>query len=217
MRGLRHARRQKLSWSLGWPGVVEALGGNPVLVKDGEIAWGNLRGIHSLLFQRHPRTGVGLRKDGKILLVTVDGRRPRYSKGMTMTGFAKLMHSLGAEWALNLDGGGSTTMVVRGRVVNRPSDGRQRAVGSALMLVRDGDGRRTGTKSVAPGDDQPTAEEQQKTSDLARISIAAAEEDPASMGGLASWLKSKGRFLPPSLREVAGRFDRVLTLTRDAR
>jgi len=71
---------------------------------------------------RHPRTLAGVRADGKLLLVTVDGRRPGWSTGMTLPEAARLMRSLGAREALNLDGGGSTTMTVRGEVVNRPSD-----------------------------------------------------------------------------------------------
>jgi Phosphodiester glycosidase len=71
---------------------------------------------------RQPRTLAGVRADGKLLLVTVDGRRPGWSSGVTLPEAARLMRSLGARDALNLDGGGSTTMTVRGQVVNRPSD-----------------------------------------------------------------------------------------------
>lgn len=71
---------------------------------------------------RQPRTLAGVRVDGTLLLVTVDGRRPGWSTGMTLPEAARLMRSLGAQEALNLDGGGSTTMTVRGEVVNRPSD-----------------------------------------------------------------------------------------------
>ena len=71
---------------------------------------------------RQPRTLAGVREDGRLLLVTVDGRRPGWSRGMTLPEAARLMRSLGAREALNLDGGGSSTMTVRGEVVNRPSD-----------------------------------------------------------------------------------------------
>jgi hypothetical protein len=71
---------------------------------------------------RQPRTLAGIRPDGTVLLVTVDGRRPGWSAGMTLPEAARLMLSLGARDALNLDGGGSSTMTVRGVVVNRPSD-----------------------------------------------------------------------------------------------
>jgi len=85
---------------------------------------------------RQPRTLAGVRPDGTLLLVTVDGRRPGWSVGMTLPEAARLMRSLGATDALNLDGGGSTTMTVRGQVVNRPSDGGgERPVGDGLFVM----------------------------------------------------------------------------------
>jgi len=214
VRSLRHARRQRLSWSLGWPNVGETIGGNPVLIKDGELAWNNLHGPHSI-FNAHPRTGVGIRGDGKVLLVTVDGRRPRYSRGMTMIKFARLMQSLGARWALNLDGGGSTTMVVKGRVMNRPSDGRERPVGSALMIL--GSRPRLRSSSLELGATDETAQRlPSETAGLDAFGTAGdehsgwdlAEQDPASIGGLASWLASEGEALPSDLLGVAHDFDR---------
>jgi hypothetical protein len=85
---------------------------------------------------RHPRTLAGVRADGKLLLVTVDGRRSGWSTGMTLFEAARLMRSLGARDALNLDGGGSSTMTVRGEVVNRPSDrGGERRVSNAVVAL----------------------------------------------------------------------------------
>ena len=85
---------------------------------------------------RQPRTLAGVRADGKVLLVTVDGRRPGWSTGMTLPEAARLMRSLGARDALNLDGGGSTTMTVRGEVVNRPSDpGGERRVSNGVYAL----------------------------------------------------------------------------------
>jgi hypothetical protein len=85
---------------------------------------------------RQPRTLAGVRPDGTLLLVTVDGRRPGWSVGMTLPEAARLMRSLGASDALNLDGGGSTTMTVRGQVVNRPSDrSGERPVGDGLFVM----------------------------------------------------------------------------------
>jgi uncharacterized protein YigE (DUF2233 family) len=214
IRDLRNHRRQRLSWSLGWPNVAETIGGNPVLIKEGELAWNNLRGSHSI-FNVHPRTGVGIRGDGKILFVTVDGRRPRYSRGMTMIAFARLMKSLGARWALNLDGGGSTTMVVKGRVMNRPSDGRERPVGSALMIV--GSRATTHTASIS-AEEAGVAVPQMLPSETAGMGAFGteaeltgwelAEQDPASIGGLASWLAAEGEALPGDLVDVARDFDR---------
>jgi Phosphodiester glycosidase len=76
----------------------------------------------SFVASRNPRTLAGVRRDGRVLLVTIDGRRPGWSAGVTLHEAARVMRSLGAHDALNLDGGGSTTMTVRGEVVNVPSD-----------------------------------------------------------------------------------------------
>jgi hypothetical protein len=90
----------------------------------------------SFVAGRQPRTLAGVRPDGTLLLVTVDGRRPGWSVGMTLPEAARLMRSLGASDALNLDGGGSTTMTIRGQVVNRPSDpGGERPVGDGLFVM----------------------------------------------------------------------------------
>jgi hypothetical protein len=85
---------------------------------------------------RNPRTLAGVRADGTLLLVTVDGRRPGWSVGMTLPEAARLMRRLGASDALNLDGGGYSTMVIRGEVVNRPSDRvGERRVSNGLFVM----------------------------------------------------------------------------------
>ena len=126
----------RLTWSIGWPGVFDAIAGNPVLVTNGrKVAYE----CASPFCARNPRTGIGVTANGRILLVTVDGRQ-RQSRGMTLVQFAKLFGYLGATEALNLDGGGSTTMVVKGSVINKPSDpGGERAVSSSILIVPEDD------------------------------------------------------------------------------
>jgi hypothetical protein len=119
--------------SLGWSDAYDVLGGDTMLVKDGRISVPTYCG--SYYCQGQPRTGIGANADGKLMMVVVDGRQPRYSLGVSMLGFARLMKRLGAVDALNLDGGGSATMVVEGKVVNRPSDGSLRHVTSAAMIL----------------------------------------------------------------------------------
>ncbi len=85
-------------------------------------------------FARNPRTVAGTTRDGKILLATVDGRSTG-SVGTTMDETAALAQALGMRDAVNLDGGGSTAMSVRGALVNRPSGTSERAVGDALVYV----------------------------------------------------------------------------------
>lgn len=117
--------------------LISALGGGPRLVKDGQpfIPFGWEWFTQYLFSRRAPRTAVGIRPNGKLIFVTVDGRSRR-NTGMTLTELANLMVRLGAWEAMNLDGGGSATMVVGGRIVNEPSDGRERLIGSALLVLR---------------------------------------------------------------------------------
>jgi hypothetical protein len=90
----------------------------------------------SFVASRHPRTMAGVRRDGSLLLVTVDGRRPGWSAGVTLQEGARMMRSLGARDALNLDGGGSTAMAVRGRRANLPSDpAGERPVSDAILVL----------------------------------------------------------------------------------
>ena len=86
--------------------------------------------------ERHPRTAVGFSRDStRLYLITVDGRQESTS-GMSLIELAKLMLDLGVYEGMNFDGGGSTTMVVDGKLVNSPSDkAGERLVGSGLMVV----------------------------------------------------------------------------------
>ncbi|MEZ4458022.1 MAG: phosphodiester glycosidase family protein [Gemmatimonadales bacterium] len=120
----------------------EAVGGFPVLVADSQVVAGlDSAGGRNFGPVRHPRTAAGIAAGGRrLLLVVVDGRQQPYSDGMTLRELADLMRSLGASSAINLDGGGSTTMVAgldSLRIVNRPSDAAgERPVANALGLVR---------------------------------------------------------------------------------
>lgn len=122
----------RLRWTFGWPNVSEVIGGMPVLVQDGKIV---AETCSSSFCRRNPRTAIGWTANGRILLVAVDGRRAHWSVGSSLGELARIMHDLGAVQALNLDGGGSTTMVVEGEVVNRPSDGRQRRITNAVVVL----------------------------------------------------------------------------------
>ena len=86
--------------------------------------------------QPNPRTAAGFTADGKTLfLVAVDGRQPSLSTGMTVHELAGFLIGLGVYTGINLDGGGSTTMLIDGSVINSPSDGTERAVGNCLTVV----------------------------------------------------------------------------------
>jgi len=123
----------------------EVVGGRPVLIRDSAITSAvETEGAAGFATSRHPRTAVGIASHGKrLLLVTVDGRQKPYSDGMTLRELADLMLALGARDAINLDGGGSTTLVYKDpatrrlAIANRPSDPTgERAVGNALAIVK---------------------------------------------------------------------------------
>jgi Phosphodiester glycosidase/FlgD Ig-like domain len=118
-----------------WGTVSDAIGGGPVLVRDGRPVYDANEAFEvAQIAPRHPRTAVGQTKDGRILLVVVDGRQAGYSVGMTTFEMALMMVRLGAFRAMQLDGGGSSTIAFDGKVLNRPSDGRERPISTALML-----------------------------------------------------------------------------------
>jgi len=109
----------------------------PILMLDGEaLAHHTSENIRSdFVTTRHPRTGIGISEDEQTLfLVVVDGRQPELSAGMSLPELTQFFQRLGAHHAYNLDGGGSTTMVVDGAVKNSPSDGKERRRCDALLL-----------------------------------------------------------------------------------
>ncbi len=119
-----------------WNKLLWAVGGGPWLVRDGSVyidaAQENFK--DDITEKRHPRTAVGIDALGRLMMVTVDGRRDG-ATGMTMAELASYMKSLGAVNAMNLDGGGSTTMALYGgRLANQPSDTSPRAVANGLLL-----------------------------------------------------------------------------------
>lgn len=118
-------------------GIKQIIGGGPRLVRDGlvHITGEAERFQADILVGRAPRTALGFTADNKLLLVTVNGRQPGISVGMTLNELAELMLELGAVQAMNLDGGGSTTMVIRDRVLNLPSDGIERSVSNAIVVI----------------------------------------------------------------------------------
>ena len=106
-----------------WTGVVEALGGGPVIVRNGGPVFRSFEGFTTdQLLPRNPRTGVGQLADGRIILLAIDGREAGYSVGLTNFELAQTLVRLGAVTGSALDAGGSTTMAFEGKLLNRPSD-----------------------------------------------------------------------------------------------
>ncbi|MCH8494845.1 MAG: phosphodiester glycosidase family protein [Balneolales bacterium] len=119
--------------------ITQVIGGGGRILRDGEDATGEnveIEGLNeSFLQNRHPRTFVASNKSGTMIwLGTVDGRQAG-SIGMNFTEMADFLKSIGAWNAVNLDGGGSTTMVVGGEIANRPSDANgERPVANILAI-----------------------------------------------------------------------------------
>jgi hypothetical protein len=116
-----------------WNGINSSIAGLRLLVRDGQAAdtWAGTRA---------PRTSAGVRADGSVVLYTVDGRQSGYSAGLSLGELAARMIDLGCVSAIELDGGGSTSITARmpgeteSRLVNRPSDGRQRRCANYILL-----------------------------------------------------------------------------------
>ena len=122
-------------------GVWNTLSFGPALLVDGQVVEGiedvevdtNV-GNHSIQGEQ-PRTAIGVIGTNHLVLVVVDGRSPGYSAGVTLTGLAQIMGDLGATTAYNLDGGGSSTMVLDGKLVNRPQGGTRERGTSDILYV----------------------------------------------------------------------------------
>lgn len=115
------------------PGLRMYTGGSPALLLGGRRTFTN--DGSAFMATRNPKTMAGRTAAGDSILAEVDGRQSEWSVGMTMIEASDFMRALGATEALNLDGGGSSTFVMNGSVMNRPSDGRERPVATALAIV----------------------------------------------------------------------------------
>lgn len=118
-----------------WNQAAQIMGAGPRLVANGQVnvTAGEEEFPGDIRYGRAPRSAVAVLKNGNYLFGVVDGRQAS-SHGLTLTDWAKLLVKMGARDAINLDGGGSSELVVGGVVQNSPSDGSERYVGSALIL-----------------------------------------------------------------------------------
>lgn len=124
------------SENIGMKNVEDIISGVPQLIKDGkiDITWQEEKSSKSFVETKHPRTAVAKLKNGKFLMLTVDGRSES-SGGIGLQNLAELLLEFGATDAMNLDGGGSTTMFLDGKIVNKPSDKEgERKVGDAILV-----------------------------------------------------------------------------------
>jgi hypothetical protein len=122
-----------------WWKMKTAIGGGPVLIQEGKINITNkeeqifVDGVHDL----HPRTAMGYTRKRKLIILVVQGRFPGIAEGATLEEEAKILADLGCYEALNLDGGGSSCMLVNGKETIRPSDKEgQRAVPAVFLIKK---------------------------------------------------------------------------------
>jgi hypothetical protein len=189
IRGFAVGEPVTLRWSAGPSRLLDAIGGYPLVVDGGRVVGAPCS--ESFCF-RNPRTSVGITRSGDVLLVAVDGRRSS-SVGVTLVGLGRLMKHLGATKAMNVDGGGSTTMVVRGRIVNHPSDsGGERGVTSSILVLPGPDPGDPG--SLTGGAGAGVALVPRAALPVAAMTRAwrLAAQDPGSTGGLLRYLGLTG-------------------------
>ncbi len=144
----------QLSFTPGWPGLVAAIGGGPQIVRNGAAVFRAGEEFTSLqLGPPDPRSAVGQRRDGTIVLIAVDGRQPGWSVGLTNFQLAQALVRYGAVTGMALDGGGSTTMAFDGTLLNRPSGGTERPISTALAFAYTGVYTSASAPAVSPNGD----------------------------------------------------------------
>jgi hypothetical protein len=209
----------ELNGQLDWKTMKEAIGGGPRLVKGGKpfVPFAYER-FQPDMNKKHPRTAIGYTAANEVVLCVVDGRSS-ISGGVTFEELASIMVSLGCTDAINLDGGGSSTMYVSGAVLNRPSDGNLRPVANALLLF-------------LPAAEEPTPKptliaktDQLKPGDVTTLRVVneSGADVPServlwTSSGTAGWVDGGGTFraLAPGaarIRAVVGGAEATLDLT----
>ncbi len=117
--------------------VRTAVGGGPVLLQGGEIKITNneeLKFAGRAIHDKHPRTGIGYTRNNKLIILVIEGRNKGVAEGATLVQEAQLFKELGCWEALNLDGGGSSCLLVNGKETISPSDKKQRPVPAVFMI-----------------------------------------------------------------------------------
>lgn len=144
----------KLLLQPSWPSLVSAIGGGPQIVRSGAPVFRAGEQFTTVqLGPRAARTAVGQLADGRVILVVVDGRQAGWSVGMTNFELGQALVRLGAVTGMALDSGGSSTMAFDGTVLNRPSDGAERRISTALAFVYRGAFARAALPVVSPNGD----------------------------------------------------------------
>ncbi len=136
----KHTKKEMLGYGnfKKWK-VQTAVGGGPVLLQDGEIKITNdeeLKFTGKAILDKHPRTAMGYTRDGRLILLVIEGRFPGKAEGATLTQEAQMLKELGCTEALNLDGGGSSSLLVNGKPTITPSDKEGQRPVPAVFIVK---------------------------------------------------------------------------------
>ncbi len=116
--------------------IVQAISGGPCLLKNNKIiidADFQKFSQNEFVNKKHPRTAIGVNKKNELILITIDGRS-ELSEGVSLKELAQILLKMQVTDAINLDGGGSTSMVIKGLYVNNLSDGFPRPIANALLI-----------------------------------------------------------------------------------
>jgi uncharacterized protein YigE (DUF2233 family) len=206
-----------LSWQTKpseWSDVVNAVSGGPVLIRDGQL----YVDCHDEMFtkawtgsQIHARTAVGVTANRHLLLATIEGPHTLYD-------VAKFLKKLGAVDAMNLDGGGSTTMVIGSHAVTRNNQKFERRVASALAVLPRSAVRDVvqyqGTQKVVPGSDVEAVNRMVEPVASPTPSVSAAAEPGAPKYSIAAPLTQHSHSLPPATTAATGSAPPLETVQR---
>jgi exopolysaccharide biosynthesis protein len=119
--------------------IKTAIGGGPVLLQDGDIKITNneeLKFAGKAILDKHPRTAVGYTANNQLIVFVCEGRFPGRADGLTLTQMAGLLKEIGCVEALNLDGGGSSCLLINGKETIKPSDKEGQRPVPAVFMIR---------------------------------------------------------------------------------
>ena len=136
---IRKKDRLKIEWnsSPDWSEIKEAVSGGPYLIMDGEVYVDQEKQRFKFAVRETfaPRSAIGIDKNGKLLLIAVDGRKLNYSVGVNLKELAEILKKLDLKESINLDGGGSSTLVADGGIINTLSERHERRISNALLIL----------------------------------------------------------------------------------
>ncbi|MBQ7151861.1 MAG: phosphodiester glycosidase family protein [Synergistaceae bacterium] len=115
-----------------WYDMENIIQAGPLLLDEGGISYIDEGFNNSLLSTRHPRSVIGISEAGEWIFFVMDGRNGLHSSGATISELIEILRAQGVYSALNLDGGGSTEIIINGKIYNFPSDGRERKISYGL-------------------------------------------------------------------------------------